>query len=381
MVFDKDQDEKTAKKVSAAADNLISRLKDLGFKALAYDVLGDNGHDVNEAYLKDKEALRAKLNEATNARERDYLDVFNHNIFSKVYKPIKTGVKFFDDIEGGIINGQIYGIQGVPGSGKSALAQQLAEGIAKGGKKVLYFNFEMSKDQLIARQISRRLDEKNPDKRKELDLTALEILNAWNLSQESQFHVENEINAYRKDTFPYLKYITDSEKRYIENLEEYVTSMADENPQEAPILFIDYMHLLSSKKEDDVKEILKKAAQVLKDYATKYNTVVFAILAVNRESGRKGELDLFSSRDSSNIEYGFDNIVAIYHNTDNQEVKENNAKIIIYRRVKSRFKKAGTTHKLYFDDKHMRFYSISETASADNHRVIIEKHSKPTKVL
>ena len=74
--------------------------------------------------------------------------------------------------------------------------------------------------------------------------------------------------------------------------------------------------------EDNIS-IIKKAMQTFKTYANENNTLVFIIVANNRDSNRSGQSDINSGRDSSNIEYGADVHMGIEYEAVSTHVEYN----------------------------------------------------------
>ena len=104
-----------------------------------------------------------------------WLDAFVSEIQTEKYKPVKTGEPFFDElINGGFEIQTVTLLQGQTGAGKSILAEQLAESIARSGQEVIYLNFEMSPEELTARAISARLA-----KRHNIKMTAKDLKHGY----------------------------------------------------------------------------------------------------------------------------------------------------------------------------------------------------------
>ena len=83
-------------------------------------------------------------------------DDFMAKIQTEAYKPIQTGMPAFDKLlGGGILRQSLVILTAAPGIGKTAFAQQVFEAMAMQGADVLFLNLEMSREQLIARSISR----------------------------------------------------------------------------------------------------------------------------------------------------------------------------------------------------------------------------------
>ncbi len=67
---------------------------------------------------------------------------------------IQTGFKRFDRLTNGLHGGELIVLAARPGVGKSALAMNIVEHVAKQGKTVAVFSLEMSNQQLIERMLS-----------------------------------------------------------------------------------------------------------------------------------------------------------------------------------------------------------------------------------
>jgi replicative DNA helicase len=67
---------------------------------------------------------------------------------------LKLGIDALDDELNGIGGGELIGLTGESGAGKTALSLGLALHLAQQGKKVLYFNLEMAPKDIVSRLIS-----------------------------------------------------------------------------------------------------------------------------------------------------------------------------------------------------------------------------------
>lgn len=240
---------------------------------------------------------------------------------SDIFLPVKTGCSFYDDItNGGLRKQSLTFLLARSGSGKTTLCQQLACCIASKGIPVLYYNFEMSREQLIAKDLS-RFHNKTCDKMGNNDiLTAEGILKYSGYNNED---TKQKIDKLFKDYEPINRFLKYNPSKYlhqsedelysysIENINREITALAELYKAErlqAPVVFIDYLQLIQSEYKD-IQEAIKKNVIALKEYAIRYNTAVYVISAVSREAQKNDTLNITSGRDSSNIEYTGDNII------------------------------------------------------------------------
>ena len=101
--------------------------------------------------------LRKKAQvEAKRERGVDHFRAFLGGVQGGGFRPVPTGFRELDILlDGGLRPQELVLLGGAPGIGKTAFAQQMFENIAASGRKVLYFNLEMSRNQLYARSVSR----------------------------------------------------------------------------------------------------------------------------------------------------------------------------------------------------------------------------------
>ncbi len=139
-----------------------------------YNICGA-AKDANEALMLNREEFIAAVREAEQAEQaqleaqkeairEEYLKTsaaetlqeFLDGITASVNTPaISTGFNNLDEIlDGGLYEG-LYILGAISSLGKTTLALQLADNLAKGGQDVLIFSLEMSKRELIAKSISR----------------------------------------------------------------------------------------------------------------------------------------------------------------------------------------------------------------------------------
>ena len=88
-------------------------------------------------------------------KKRDFLPCITqyeryYNEITNAPPPIKTGFAMFDTVSGGLYNG-VSVIGGLSGTGKTALACQIADNVAENGVKVLFLSLEMKERYIFER--------------------------------------------------------------------------------------------------------------------------------------------------------------------------------------------------------------------------------------
>lgn len=326
-----------------------------------------NVKDPNEALITDREQFREFLREA--AGRADPLGAFISKIQTETYKPHSTGLKFFDDLlGGGIVSQSLLLLLAAPGTGKTTLAQQIAESLAAKRQPVIYLNFEMSREQMLAKAISARLG------RQGKAITTAEILQGYKWSEDKKELILKEIEKYRAGAAPWIRYNPGGISNRIEHLESYLKQEADaarEAGRPAPAVVVDYLHLLTAEKEADAKEIIKNAVVMMKNYAKDNDTFVICIVATNRDSNKAGRVTMESGRDSSNIEYTGDYQLSLnYYDLDKAtsalsaeelaEIQAEPCRRMIIRVLKNRFGELGRSCNVYFYARLNTFYGENE---------------------
>lgn len=294
-----------------------------GFSLDTAKFYGD-AKDGNEAFTKDPERLgrmiamvEAKAQEMKAGRDErreeelrkrtgeGMLEDFLFAVTQKRdFEPIPTGISDIDKaLQGGLIRKTLVLLGAAPGMGKTALAQWIFENMATAGNDVLYINLEMSREQLLARSLSRIAW-----KYDKADITALEIMRGYAWTDAQREAVTKAAGLYRRDIAQHFIYNPDGVTNGIDSIlqaMEAETARIKAQGKPAPLICIDYLQLIDSGERDAI-EGMKGVIFKLKDFAKRNNTVVFVIMANNRASNRAGTVEMESGRDTSAIEYSGD---------------------------------------------------------------------------
>ena len=329
LALDNDPDKEDGSNPGKEAQKkLAADMKAAGLEVLSIDPAKIYGEakDGNEAFTKDPERLgkviaylqgKAQEMKAGRDEEREaelrsrtgegMLDSFLLSVMDKearTFEPIPTGIKDIDRaLEGGFIRKTLVTLGAPPAMGKTALAQWIFENIAQAGQDVLYINLEMSREQLLARSLSRiawKYDKK--------DFSALEVLRGYAWTDEQRESITQAAARYKADIAPHFIYNPEGVTNGIDSIltaMEAETARIKAQGKPAPLVCIDYLQLVDSGERDAI-EGMKGVIFKLKDFAKRENTVVFVIIANNRASNKSGTVEMESGRDTSAIEYSGD---------------------------------------------------------------------------
>lgn len=389
ICFDNDTDPNTAAKTKAAAEGLNNALLGMGYSSIIANIAGEY-KDANEALQAYRPAFEEMVTAAERELTRDYLTDFLEKIQTEAYKPYTTELSFFDSLlNGGVIQQSLLVLMAAPGTGKTTLCQQIAEEMAAHKKPVIYINLEMSREQMLAKAISSRLAKKG-----KIFKTSLDILQGYRWTAEEKAAITAEIEAYRQNIYPYLQYNPGNIGSDLDSILEYLKTIGERakaTGEQAPAVFVDYLHLIGTKKGLDNQELIKQTVTGLKGYAIDYNTFVVGISATNRISNIAGKITMESGRDSSNIEYTGDYQLSLnYFAIDNGSVKTTDAdkvaelqqmkwRQMIIRVLKGRFITPGKSAKCYYNAANNIFYGENDFLPVDNERTPFDEPAKEQK--
>lgn len=293
-----------------AAHDLDDKLSKIGLKrGTDYEIVSVYGtnNDANDFLCADREGFRNAVHteEAKHRPGAHLVQSFFQAVQTRRYEPIPTGLEPLDDaIDGGFIRQTLVTMGAAPGMGKTYFAQQLFEGMAALGHNVIYYNLEMSKTQMLARSFARIAHEQDGS-----TMRALDVLQGYRWTDAQRVMMNHTAEIYSTKIAPHMAYNPGEATAQLDvilNQIERAAEQAEKRHKEAPIVVIDYLHLLRGDQREDAQTMIKRAVERFKDYAVRYNTVSFIILAFNRDSNKSGKVTLESARDSSAIEYGAD---------------------------------------------------------------------------
>lgn len=332
-----------------ASKELQEDLEAINIKALifnndlsSYNVINGNDEiknkDLNELLISNKEKLKiiatnynnmiygSLENQAIKLYQKEnvfnYLDQFNDLIKDQQKnKPTSTGIKKLDDVlEGGFFRKNLVILGAISSLGKTTLAQEIGDNIARQGKDILIFSLEMSREELIAKSLS-RISYINAYNKSctGYALTTRDILmgkglinNAYDDKRATLY--QEALNDYKENIASHI-YITECNENVEINIntiqEKIKNHIAITNNK--PFVIIDYLQIIQSKEKGLTdKQAIDKIVVSLKRIARENDITILLISAFNRASYNQ-ESNLASFRDSSTIEYTSDVLISLQH--------------------------------------------------------------------
>ena len=278
------------------------------------EVLQKNGaEELKEAVTYTaEEAQKAKISiaqelEAERAQRTGagMVDAFLQAVQTEKYKPMPTGITDIDRaLYGGFMRQQLIVLGAAPGAGKTAFAQWVFEGMAAQGiTTCIYLNLEMSREQVLARSLSRIA------KKQGNTINALQIMQGYKWTDEQRTAIENAAQEYKERIAPSMIYNPDGISADLDTIAGYIEAearRAENAGNPAPVVVLDYLQLLTGQPREDAASVIKRAVMLFKGYAIKHNSLVFMIIAHNRQANSTGAVSMEAARDTSAIEYSAD---------------------------------------------------------------------------
>ena len=279
--------------------------------------------------LRDDKAAKAKTLAQIAAE-------YQNNYFCEHPDVLKVGLPHLDDMIGGLEGGDIIVIGARPSVGKSALVTQITTNLAEQGKKIGFYNLEMSDKQMYERFVASQSG---------LGLTRIRRAVKFLGDEEKRFKKANDALAGRSNIVISTGAKTVSEIR------------AESRHMGFDVIVIDYLQLIRSDtfyRGNRVAEV-GAISKAIKALAMELNIPIILLSQLNRASeGRETrEPSMSELRESGDIEQDASVIILLWDMSEDDRSKKG---------CKVEKNRQGETGKmeLRFDGDKMRFKDAGE---------------------
>lgn len=273
---------------------------------------------VAEAERLEVEAFEAEKEAYLATRTDKHIKAFVGDIVGRANTPAQsTGFYKLDQtLDGGLYPG-LYVLGAISSLGKTTLALQVADNIARQARDVLIFSLEMSRYELMAKSISRHTFEEVEEYgggNRNLAKTTLGITTGsryQRYSPEEKDLIKTAMSVYSEYS-PYL-YINEgmgniNVDMVRETVEKHIRFTESKRP---PVILIDYLQLLQPVNERATdKQNVDRNVMELKRISRDFGTTVIAISSVNR-SNYMTPIDFESFKESGGIEFSSDVVLGL----------------------------------------------------------------------
>jgi replicative DNA helicase len=242
---------------------------------------------------------------------------------------ISTGFKSLDnELGGGLRTGSLIILGGIPSLGKTTLALNIANNVAKTGRDVLFFSLEMSRVELVLKSISRQTF--MPDNSEhQIDSSYMKTIpekaslvidvygKKWTETQKEEW--QKAVDIYREKVASHLHVAECSEDVEATMIREEIDNFTLKEPLLNPLVIVDYIQIMTSSKPTDKQSVDANMTE-LKRIARDYKVAIIAISSFSR-SNYYEEVGYESFKESGGIDYGADVMLGLQLIIDWGEVK------------------------------------------------------------
>lgn len=304
--------ERHAKMVKEASDRRA--LLDMCIKIRAATL--DVSRDLNVTRVEALTALTKQGTSASTGGEvikpaTDFVPDFVNRL--KVPMPcFSTGLPMLDEmLDGGIYAG-LYALGAISSLGKTTFALQLADYIAATGQDVLFFSLEMSRDELLAKSLSRHTYVLDKSLKHVHAKTARQILKgAVDRRKVDKNVFLDATDAYMDGAGQHIFFIPQADIG-VRDIRAGILSHKARTGN-TPLIVIDYLQLLEpdNPRATD-KQNMDHNIKGLKAISRDFKTPIIAISSFNRDN-YNSPVNMAALKESGSIEYTADFIIALQY--------------------------------------------------------------------
>ena len=294
--------------------NELLKKNDFYFEGLIGDLIN------NAVNLEETERQEARLKLKRDSVASYKADFEQAIEASKTASFIPTGFKSLDNLlDGGLYSG-LYTVGAISSLGKTTLCLQIMDQIAQYEKKdVLIFSLEMSKNELIAKSISRLTSILDVERTKSNTnaKTTRGILTGskyQNYNERELQLIKDAKELYFKDIAPNVYIYEGMGNIGVKQIRVRVEAYQKATGR-APIVLIDYIQLLQPAPENRFstdKQITDYNVMELKRISRDFNTAIIDISSFNRDN-YTAPVNQASFKESGAIEYSSDVLIGLQY--------------------------------------------------------------------
>lgn len=286
----------------------------------------------------------------------NYLQGFVDSITASVdYTAVSTGFNNLDELLDGGLYAGLYGIGAISSLGKTTLVQQIADQIAQQGKDIMFISLEMSRNELIAKSVSRQTLQRVQAGFETASIKDAKTVRGITDGKRYAGYNETEkrlISQSIRDYETYGKhiYILEGTRattvRYIRNkVRQHIDVTGNK-----PVLFIDYLQLIQPEENSRLtdKQLTDINVMELKRISREFNIPVVVISSLNRQRYLE-PISMQAFKESGAIEYSTDVLIGLQlkgvgsNDFNVDEAKQREPREIELKILKNRNGKTGTT--------------------------------------
>ncbi len=223
---------------------------------------------------------------------------------------LSTGIGYLDNaIGGGFPTGSLVVLAAGSSVGKTALAGQIADNIARGARPVLFVSLEMGRHEIVARSLSRLL-RLGPSHKQ---ASAASVINhsshaTWAKSKIAA--LEDAAAEYASTIAPFMHIMESHEPPTVGDIRRSVMAINRQTGQ-SPFVVVDYLQLLASMNDRwDIRRSVDNNVMALRVLARDLDTSVLVLSSVSRTAyNEAASMAIF--KESGGVEFSADLALAM----------------------------------------------------------------------
>ena len=381
---------------------LIAGLQTFNIDYHEVNISGEN-KDPNEYLVADREgfiqALETAIEASRNAREAEKQEYLNNSTATYLWQFIgsigagvdtpytPTGFRELDrNLDGGLYEG-LYVIGAISSLGKTTLALQIADQVAKGGRDVLIFSLEMARNELIAKSLSRLTAQLSMERgihiEKAKTTRGITVYQLWkSYSEEEKNLIKDAVRVYGDyaERIFIIEGIGDIGVGEIrDTIKKHISITGN-----TPVVVLDYLQIVAPYNERATdKQNTDKAVLELKRMSRDYKLPVIGISSFNRDN-YNAAVSMQAFKESGAIEYSSDVLIGLQlagtggSDFDVDQAKSQDPRKVEAKILKNRNGRTGTTVTFDYYPRFNYFREAGE-GNTDIWKPIKYGKSKPTK--
>ena len=208
---------------------------------------------------------------------------------------VLTGFKIFDEMYGGLGNGEIITIAGCPGTGKSAMVSSMFCNISAQGGIPLLFTLEMPLTTMMHRMMS---NHSGIDKGK---------FRMSSFSKEDCFRLAEVCDSMSNNTF----FINESGSLTVHQIRQIARRM--KKTEDIGVIFVDYLQIIARCGLRSTKDEIDESMRVLRMLAKELNIPIVILSQLNRSYANAKRPSMAMLKESGKIEEDSHLVMLLYN--------------------------------------------------------------------
>lgn len=250
---------------------------------------------------------------------------------------LASGIKMFDDIQGGFQKGQYYVLGGRPSMGKTAFADQVTINILKQGKSVLYLSLESSVERVVGKLAC-----------KLAGVSFYSFIRNY-VTPKQLNEIEQALNFIQKSRLSLIRpsHISPSDIRAM--------ILKEKRKNDTSIFIMDYLQKVSIPSGWDERRAVSESSMAIQSALVDSGVPGLILVQLNRDAEKESRPRMGHLKESGQIEQDADNIALLWSESDRNSLGQGELMPVTISIEKNKDGASGIDQELLFDRELMTF--------------------------